>query len=241
MLKFLKRFNPISMGNIDKQIYQDIYSAQELLLAEANKVLSAPNEHSDERLLVLKGLVDLGFSNAEQVKEFKEVEDKKEEQQWLKEKIEYYKHTYPLNKFIDEQSVKVICEKYGLLLTRGNDYISDIPESNQKEIVLFKVKRGDIREPIEVYEGLFFPPRAFGSLVLSATERDKFDEEMIKGQNLLIVAPSHKLDLRGKEIKGHIVKIKDPIVLQPVKKGYLIVSSWGLEASDELVMNPINN
>lgn len=35
--------------------------------------------------------------------------------------------------------------------------------------------------------------------------------------------------------------LDDPIVLQPVKGGYLIVSAWGDEASDPDVMNEINN
>jgi hypothetical protein len=33
----------------------------------------------------------------------------------------------------------------------------------------------------------------------------------------------------------------DPIVLQPVKGGYLVVTKWGLEASDEIVTNPTSN
>lgn len=35
--------------------------------------------------------------------------------------------------------------------------------------------------------------------------------------------------------------VYDPIVLQPVKGGYLIVSKWGPEASDEIVTNEIFN
>ena len=38
----------------------------------------------------------------------------------------------------------------------------------------------------------------------------------------------------------HLVKtvnIPDPVVLQPVCGGYLIVCAWGDEASDEIVVN----
>lgn len=76
------------------------------------------------------------------------------------------------------------------------------------------------------------------------TEWDKkWDEEKIDPKSLLIIAPPHKLYTAGKEVIGHIatIVIKDPIVLQPVNFGYIIVSSWGLEASDELVVNEINN
>ncbi len=34
---------------------------------------------------------------------------------------------------------------------------------------------------------------------------------------------------------------QDPIVLQPVELGFLIVSAWGDEASDKEVINEINN
>lgn len=29
----------------------------------------------------------------------------------------------------------------------------------------------------------------------------------------------------------------DPIVLQPVDKGYLVISKWGIEGEDEIVVN----
>lgn len=33
----------------------------------------------------------------------------------------------------------------------------------------------------------------------------------------------------------------DPVTLQPVKGGYLILAAWGDEASDEIVVNQNNN
>ncbi|MBK8366268.1 MAG: hypothetical protein IPL10_02335 [Bacteroidetes bacterium] len=35
--------------------------------------------------------------------------------------------------------------------------------------------------------------------------------------------------------------IPDPVVLQPVHYGFLIVTAWGDEASDDIVVNPKNN
>lgn len=58
------------------------------------------------------------------------------------------------------------------------------------------------------------------------------------GEHLQIMAPRHMFDLRNRKVVGNEIKIKDPIVLQRVIEGYLIVSAWGLEASDELVQNP---
>ena len=81
--------------------------------------------------------------------------------------------------------------------------------------------------------------RMFGSEYIDYINMD----EKISGKDLLIIAPERKIDTKGKVKDGHILKIeiKDPVVLQPVNDGYLILSSWGLEASDELISNPINN
>lgn len=54
---------------------------------------------------------------------------------------------------------------------------------------------------------------------------------------LMICAPVKDFDMIGKSVKGyHIVK-DDPIVLKPVNGGYLIVTAWGDEASDPIVVN----
>lgn len=62
---------------------------------------------------------------------------------------------------------------------------------------------------------------------------------------LKICAPIKDMDLTGLSIKDgykvHKVHIPDPIVLQPVKGGYLILAAWGDEASDPIVVNEINN
>ncbi|MFA7289591.1 MAG: hypothetical protein WC055_12010 [Melioribacteraceae bacterium] len=61
---------------------------------------------------------------------------------------------------------------------------------------------------------------------------------------LEIVAPLSDFNTDGMELKDFTlskIEIPDPIVLKPVfhgnKKHYLIVTAWGLEASDELVVN----
>lgn len=67
----------------------------------------------------------------------------------------------------------------------------------------------------------------------------------IEGKILQICAPVKDMDISGLELengykltKNHI---PDPVVLQPVKGGYLILTAWGDEASDPIVRNEINN
>ena len=59
----------------------------------------------------------------------------------------------------------------------------------------------------------------------------------------MIAAQEEDFDTRGMYVKGHKLEmsIPDPIVLQPVKGGYLIVTAWGDEASDAAVVNEIKN
>jgi hypothetical protein len=61
---------------------------------------------------------------------------------------------------------------------------------------------------------------------------------------LEIVAPLIDFNMTDSEIKDFKIskiEIPDPIVLKPVyfnnQKHYLIVTAWGLEASDEIVVN----
>jgi hypothetical protein len=61
---------------------------------------------------------------------------------------------------------------------------------------------------------------------------------------LEIAAPIKDFDTKGMELKDFKlseIEIPDPVVLQPVfyarQKHYLIVTAWGQEASDELVVN----
>ena len=59
--------------------------------------------------------------------------------------------------------------------------------------------------------------------------------------SLQICAPVKDMDLSGMTIedgyKVQKIHIPDPVVLKPVKGGYLIVTAWGDEASDEDVVN----
>jgi hypothetical protein len=56
-----------------------------------------------------------------------------------------------------------------------------------------------------------------------------------------ICAPQKDFHTSGYVLKEGYILVYDPVVLQPVKDGYLIVSAWGMEASDELVINHNQN
>ncbi len=244
----------------DEILHKEVYSTQELLLLEAERIINEPPKYDEEKYQCLLKLHQMGFRSVEEVKEFKENDDEIKYQKHLKKTIEYYSQRYPLYRFITKNAVENVCKKYGLLLTEVKNYIGEIPEKNQKELINFKVRRGDTRAPIEIWS--WDDNRRYGNNDYNSDiiEKEKkanpnYQEEMINGRDLLIIAPQEKIDLKDLEVHGHIVteKVKDPIVLQCVDSyglyyhpnksanGYLIATSWGPEAYDENVTNAINN
>lgn len=71
--------------------------------------------------------------------------------------------------------------------------------------------------------------------------------EIQDNHSKMICAPLKDMDVKGLKQKDSIfsmfktVHVPDPVVLQPVRGGYLIVTAWGDEASDDIVVNSINN
>ena len=208
-------FDEKSNVELIEQIHNEVYSAHDLLLKEAENILNKPID--EEKIKDYQKLINLGFNNEKNIIKHKEELTKIEESKFIKSKIEYYSFKYPFNKFINEDSVIRICEKYGLLLTDVNRFIGSIPETNQKEVINFKVDKKDLNN----------------SYIK--------ESEYTIGTGLLIIATKDQLNMKSARVQGHklvdIIK-EDPIVLQPVKEGYLIVSAWGIEASDKDVQNP---
>jgi hypothetical protein len=208
-------FDEKSNVELIEDIHNEVYSAHDLLLKEAENILNKPIDES--KIKDYQNLIKLGFDNEKNIKEHKEEVQKIEQSKKTKQTIDYYSFKYPFNKFINEDSVIRICNKYGLLLTDVNRFIGGIPEINQKEIINFKIDKKDL-------------PYSYSK-----------ESEYTSGTGLFIIATRDQLNMKSARVQGHklvdIVK-EDPIVLQPVKEGYLIVSAWGIEASDKEVQNP---
>lgn len=240
------------MKTIEQQLNADVNSVQELLLMEAKRILA--KTYTEDEIKTLNELKSLGFKNTQEQKAYED---------WQKaQKVTEYSEAYPMHKFITDGAVKEICEKYGLLLADVSDYQSDIPMDNQKAIVNFKVKKDDIAESSF---GFTFPLLERGAIDWDSWGRrgvmdsffrmpnylistDPISEpvrpkktEWVKPKNLKVIAPPSKLNMEGKKVVGNCLIDKDPIVLQPVKDGYLIITAWGFEAKDPEVQNPRHN
>jgi hypothetical protein len=156
----------------------------------------------------------------------------------LQPKCQYYKNKYPFYKLIDRYSIENLCEKYNLCLNVISEYIEEIPDKNLNEII--KAKKNIDKTDLILWD--------VKSVYIASSDRLA---------EIMVIAPKNYFD-RFRDEKINYVpkalrqnkKIDDPIVLMPVKhnekkkldlreipKLYLILSAWGPEANDELVVN----
>lgn len=117
-----------------------------------------------------------------------------------------------------------------------------------KEEILFKINY--VKKSDYCYISSSVSPHTtypdYTKLVNKKTYTDRnFQEQLMMQCGLQICAPVKDMDITGLELtEGYKLTkkhIPDPVVLQPVKGGYLILTAWGDEASDPLVINEINN
>jgi hypothetical protein len=226
------------------EIHNDFDSASERLLKEAKDIVAKDTGKGDR-------LRSLGFNNAKPVKEVEGVRQAQYEMRQLADRVSYFNQWYPHNKFITEESVKKICEKYGLVFADAQYYKGDVPEKNLREMEQFVLRKEDMdsdpigsivshlrRSLMGVNWGYdFVAPRGLWNEMPSPSY--DYEEPKAKKPSFKICAPEKDFDTSMLTKNGHRLElnIPDPIVLQPVKGGYLIVTKWGLEASDDLVKN----
>lgn len=262
MIKLLnKRSNVQSVQNEKnqhnitvKEIHENFFTEVDRLLEDAN-VFNSLDTDKQELIEKCERLTKLGFYRSQEVQEanieikrlniLKEENEKKKE---LIDAINYFSQRYPLYKFITEDSVKKICEKYGLIYGEITNYIGTIPDKNLKEIEDFKISEDD-EVYIVTHSTIYETERLLMSFQKSQElKSDRLHYYSFKKSNLLIAAPITDFDTQNMKVENHkLVKIpvQDPIVLKPVifneKRYFLIMSAWGKEASDENVVNQIFN
>lgn len=122
-------------NTIVKQIHESFSNGEEQIMAQVREVLK--NAEDSE----VKGRADklraLGFTNA------KPVVDLSDEAIAKAKLLENRKKTYdriaPQYKFITQEKLDEICERFGIVYGEINRYTGDIPVKNQEDIINFKV------------------------------------------------------------------------------------------------------
>jgi len=249
-----------------KQIHDDFYGAEERLYVDAIGLQHrAPDRSKASRLK------RIGFGMAKPVIDAKDFEGRKDVSKLIIEAIEYYRIHYPMNKFITESEVEKLCKKYSLVFGNASNYIGDMPEKNLAEIEKFKLRKEDWQEKnnydfspggglesiigtwTHFLEATETARREYGMAIRRNFKNNYFQEPSRQIEKEVetaqppfkICAPHQDFNTLGYEVRDGYKLVWDPIVLQPVKfkniEAHLIVTAWGDEASDELVVNEINN
>lgn len=126
-----------------EQIHKDFYGAEERLYVEAIGLSKGSLVNSSSKADRLK---KIGFGKAKPIKDDQILQEKRKISGHIVNVIEYFRTYYPHNKFITEAEVKILCEKYGLLLGDASSYTGDMPENNLVDIEKFKLRKEDWRE-----------------------------------------------------------------------------------------------
>lgn len=250
------------MNALIDEIHESFYTEVDKLLAHAKVKLSTD---TTKQALIDKcnRLEALGFTQTKEVVEARKeiqrlntLEIENEKRSKLTEAINYFSNKYPQYKFITEESVKKICEKYNLVYGSIANYRGTVPDENLRQMENFSIKEQD-KIYLQGYRGTFSGQTKYEAIDLK-TYKDRSQSDIwarhgnfsYKEAFLEIAAPAKDFDMTGMELNGtkivaKPIEIPDPVVLQPViydgVKHYLIVTAWGQEASDELVVNERNN
>lgn len=228
-------------------------------LKELSKLKELEDQIKNAEKLRKLGFIQAKGSELEQ----SELEKRKkafEERQKLLSTIIGYTVKYPNYKYISESEVRRLCHKYNLVCGNVFRYTGEIPETNMAEIFRFKelVDERDIPEGKLIADNLLdrLPKYEMINLHRNLEEneykRGTYSSTSLTYQEgpmpMKICAPVQYMDMVGVRVTDNYkmessnpVKHTDPVVLQPVHEGYLIITAWGNEASDQLVVNPILN
>ncbi len=225
-------------------IHHEFHTAADLLVVEANSILAEAKSKDTGKVSRLESL---GFKQAGQVVELKPLLKQAELSQEQLTLLAYYQLNYPNNKFITEEQVKTICHKYNLVCGDVSRFKGFVPEKNLRDIEKFNLKKDDLEE--WYYYGSTWD-KISNHKITHGHDDSYFDIARLdnnpkkyqkRGAKLKICAPIKDMDISGLELKeGYKLEkkfIPDPVVLQPVKGGYLILSAWGTESEDPIVVN----
>jgi len=254
-------FKQKTTNQIIKEIHEDFFTEVDKLLAEA-KISRSLETTKQDLINKSERLKKLGFVSTKEVSEAQQEMTrirKLEEENKLKIDlicaIDYFSMKYPQYKFITEESVKTICQKYGLIYGGVDKYKGVVPEKNLKQMEDFKIDQNDqccLETRTNYHYGGSSEKTVLNYHNYKIKSRDGAGEPYSTYHRydyticpLEIAGPVGDFNTQNMNITDYKleqkIQIPDPVVLQPVfyrnKKYYLIVTAWGLEASDEIVVN----
>ncbi len=223
------------------EVHAEFNTAADKLLEEAKEYLE---NHQVENVEKFKLLSELGFTHTPEFEKNQVVSIERSMADLIANTIDYYSVNYT-HKFIRESDVRKICAKYGLIQGPTHKYKGFIPMKNLEEISSFKMPKEEdcayvIRKNSWKHEDVSFIDV---QTYITLSQENKNRCKLVDKKDFIICAPMDDFDLVDYEVVGDkmVKKVPDPVVLCPVRMGYLIVTAWGDESQDPLVLNEKNN
>jgi len=125
-----------------EQIHKEFDDAEQLVLEKCNELINSTKYKVEAQLEVkAKMLLDLGFVNAEPVKQLRKLRKNNNHKKNIlyltkaqRDTILQLKQEYPLEKYITVDMLEHICKKYNLIHAPVENYTRDVPEKNVLEM-----------------------------------------------------------------------------------------------------------
>lgn len=250
---------------IVKEIHHKVLTSGERCLEES-KVIQASTTMQDYDLV--QKMEARGFGKTKEVIEKKAEIEKNRLAIERAKNVQHY-GLYYTQKYIPVEEMEAICKEYNLIMGADKHYIGSIPTRSQLEIVNFKLRDEDVIYQKGVFKSISSAvdgnERTLkGTIEWSEIEKEQYMQETMRGTNLIkdnnrthyitnkdyfiLCAPKEMFELEGVIVDGvqmkeviEIKEIHDPICLQPVKNGFLVVAVWGEELAIEAMKNPKMN
>lgn len=219
-----------------QEIHKRVDMSSDKALAEARQILFDLEKKDDTKAGRLE---KLGFRNIESVKELQRIRKDKEKYKKIRDSIEHYSAKYPFNKFITGEEAESVCNKYNLYIADVAFFKGFVPERNLSEMETFVSNHG-----LKQYyrQGT---SKAYSDW--EVTSKHEFENQKEgytyyeHGVIFRIMAPENQFYITNTMRKIGREIIDDPIVLYPVPEGYIVVTAWGDEASDPVIVNGLSN
>lgn len=252
-----------SNKSVIEKIHNEFNNAGDRLLKEAKEIILGITVENEDKA---RRLNNIGFSSSKEVEIAEGAKKEKREKEEFAKAMEYFIVKYPKYKFITKDIAVKICEKYNLFIGSTRQYKGFVPEKNLKEIEDFFSQKNELthgyfdessrrrevtkeeyerqEEKISAFVGLGNTSDPL--LYLTQAQRNYSSNRRYiyeRKRDMEIAAPIKDMDTRGYEVKGRTLlrEVPDPVVLVPITKNnlefYCIVTAWGDEASDKLVVN----
>ena len=231
-----------------QEIHDAFDNAEDLLMEQAHEFIEGNRVTNATHV---KKMVEAGFKNSKVVRDANERLNVAVRNAEMAKTIMYYKHTYPFLKFLTEEKLDEICEKYDLIYAPVDRYLEDVPEKNLNDIASAQqLKEEDLADDIWKVSSIDFfsgVPKEMREWILNTEfdERPGGDswlnrhspvrhsgyvyshmetEKITKRSTLFIAAPKSHFnlrDLKQRGVRGFFQSVTEREVKDPIVYRYV--------------------